>query len=439
MLPMITQLAEDVDQRVRAYIASSIGLLCRYMGRPWSTALLDVMFTYFRDPNDTVRSSCISSVPATARALMSGALARLSAGELSPVVNNNRSDDPYFIAAHSVKLFESFIPAVTGMHKDPSVNVRSALSGMLPNMLSFLWPPIAGFNPTSMDGRSPDNTYLIRLINTVAPAMLKLLGDSVVQVSVQMLTALSMTDTQEWTAMVFSSDRTKEMLQYLSPLAKHHDWRSRHAICVMLPCLAASCNTVESRAKVASIAVPLITDTVFEVQKSAARAICLAGRCDLLAVSSGAVTVEGEPVQDMGRMWLDGIVLPQLLSMHQSRLYSERIMSLHMITVILIERIVEKDDGRIPMLMDIALSLAVDKVANVRLSLAKVLCAISTIVQWFSKKSKDKLKASLKKLSSDKDRDVAYFGGLAMTACLDKLEADSVTENSNGLLKETII
>ncbi len=437
---MITHLAEDTDSRVRSYVASSIGLLCRYMGRPWSTAILDIMFTYFRDENETVRAASVQSVPATARALVSGALARLSAGELSPIVNNAHSDDPYYIAASSIKLFESFIPAVTGLGKDASVLVRGTLSGMLPDLLTYLWPPVAGFNPTSMDGRAPDNTYVTKLVNAIAPIMLKLLGDSVVQVSVQMLSALSVTaeaDRQDWAALVFSGDRTKEILQYLSPLAKHHNWRSRHAICVMLPLLAAACNSVEGRAKVASIAVPLIKDSVFEVRKCATRAICLAGRCDLLSVSSDAVTTDGEPVQDMGRMWLDGIVLPQLHNMHQSKNYADRILSLHMIAVILTEKVVERDGGRVTMLLDIALSLDTDKVANVRLALAYVLLSTEKFYRGFVDKVRGRLISTLERLGADRDKDVAHFGRSALKAVLgdDQTPEDTVA----GDLKETVI
>ncbi|CAM9486546.1 unnamed protein product, partial [Ectocarpus fasciculatus] len=369
MLPMIMFLSEDESSDVRAYIASCVGLLCRYMGRPWSQAIVDILFSYFRDPNESVRAASMRSVPSTARAVLVDALAKI----------------PIDAAASSVKLLESFIPAVTGLHRDPSVLVRSTLAAMLPRLLAYLWPPLG--TRDFMAGRGGDRSprscpaaslcprYTQQLVETVAPVVLKLLGDSTRAVAAQMLAALSESSPgeSEWSTLMFSGERTTEMLRCLSPLASHHLWRSRHAVCILLPCLASACNSVESRAKVAAIAVPLVTDDVFEVSRTAARALCLAGRCDLLTLSSDAVTDEGEPVQDMGRMWLDGIVLPQLHKMHHSAKSSVRIMALHMIAVIVLEEVIEKSDDRFVMLLDMALSLSTDKIPNVRLALAKVL------------------------------------------------------------------
>jgi hypothetical protein len=396
---MITNLSEDPDDRVRSYLASCIGFFCRYMGRPWSTAIVDIMFTYFRDANERVRADTLKSVPATARALLLEALTRVA---------KDPSRDASEAAASSMKFFEQFIPAITGMQKDLSVLVRGSLSAMIPQLLYYLWPPF-DVDHDSNTTNVPITPYMRKLCDSIAPSLMKLLADPEIQVAVKMLNALSETSEIErlqWSPLIFTSTRGPEILKALTPLASHHNWRSRHAICVVLPYLAVSCSSVESRAKVAALAVPLTTDDVFEVRRNASKALCIAGRCDLMAPLSGSI-VDGMPVQDMGRMWLDGIVLPQLMELHNSRLYSDRIMALHMIYIIFSEKVVHKSDGRYAMLASIALSSADDKVANVRLALANLFKASLNIDSDFPAVTNWKqISDTLIMLAKDKDQGV---------------------------------
>ena len=422
---MITFLSEDDNNDMRAYIASCVGLLCRYMGRPWSQAIVDIIFSYFRDVDEQVRSASIKSVPSTARAIL--------VDTLSSITDDKHSDSdtiPVSAAASSVKLLESFIPAAISLQKDASVLVRSTLADMLPVLLSYLWPPLGRrqlLAPKHADKRSPRSCpaaslcidYTQQLVDTVSPVILKLLGDSDKTVCVRMLTALSANrpNEVEWSVMLFDSERTNKVLQYISPLASHHLWRARYAVCILLPCLAYACNSVESRAKVAAIAVPLVTDDVFEVSRTAARALCLAGCCDLVKASSDAVTEEGEPVQDMGRMWLDGIVLPQLHKMHHSERASVRIMALHMVAVIVLEGVIDKSDGRFGMLLDMALLLSTDKIPNVRLALATLLKSLAPAAESFKRGAEiEKIMKVLRVLTVDPDTDVSYFSSGALGA-----------------------
>jgi hypothetical protein len=437
---MITFLSEDENTDVRACIASCVGLLCRYMGRPWSQAIVDILFSYFRDPDEKVRAASLRSVPSTARAVLVDALSNISEENSSNIVKNSI---PIDAAAESVKLLESFIPAVISLQRDASVSVRCTLAEMLPTLLSYLWPPLGRWRTSSscsvsIASRSTPRAcpaaalcpgYTERLVNTVAPAIMKLLGDGEKAVAVEMLTSLSMNDPgeTEWSILLFNGERTKDVLKCLSPLASHHLWRSRYAVCIILPCLASACNSVESRACVAAIAVPLVTDDVFEVSRTAARALCLAGRCDLVTPSHDAVTAEGEPVQDMGRMWLDGIVLPQLHKMQSSEKSTVRIVALHMISVIVLEEVIEKCDDRFIMLLDMALSVSTDTVPNVRLALATVLKALASVaIDFKAGQEVGKILKVLKLLSTDKDKDVAYFGQCAIDAFSKKTSEDKL-------------
>lgn len=104
----------------------------------------------------------------------------------------------------------------------------------------------------------------------------------------------------------------------------------------------------------------------------------------------------GEPLQDMGQMWLDCFVLPQLETLRTSRVFHQRLLALHMILLLIKEQVrgccafgcnalfgltsfplplqvVQVQDVRFNILVNIALTLAEDKVANVRLALCEVL------------------------------------------------------------------
>ena len=49
----------------------------------------------------------------------------------------------------------------------------------------------------------------------------------------------------------------------------------------------------------------------------------------------------GEPLQDMGQMWLDCFVLPQLESLRTSRVFHQRVLALHMIVLLIKEQVRE--------------------------------------------------------------------------------------------------
>lgn len=80
--------------------------------------------------------------------------------------------------------------------------------------------------------------------------------------------------------------------------------------------------------------------------------------------------------QDMGRMWLDSVILPHLEHFCTSIKYQERLLALHMIAVLLVERIVDVPDNRWVLLLNMALSMNGDRVVNVRIGLVTALYSI---------------------------------------------------------------
>lgn len=121
---------------------------------------------------------------------------------------------------------------------------------------------------------------------------------------------------------------------------------------------------------------------------------------------------EGVLVEDMGRMWLDSVVLPQLEALRTSTRYSDRIISLHMIATLLSDGLIKEDDVRCDLLLNIALTLAGDSVPNVRIALAQALHVISaTIAHKQTLNPAVFLSAArvVRLLCEDADRDVRHF------------------------------
>jgi hypothetical protein len=136
--------------------------------------------------------------------------------------------------------------------------------------------------------------------------------------------------------------------------------------------------------------------------------------------------MDGEPVQDMGRMWLDSVVLPQLEDMRTSPRHSDRIVSLHMIATLLSESLIKGDDVRCDILLNIALTLATDEVPNVRLSLAQALALVAELLLKKRRNGEDvcrRVESVLAALTTDRDRDVRYFAGKAKAVL--QLQPDS--------------
>jgi len=66
-------------------------------------------------------------------------------------------------------------------------------------------------------------------------------------------------------------------------------------------------------------------------------------------------------------------------------------------------------------LLPIILDLVTDRIANIRLNVAKTLQSLVAVVD--SGVVETKIKPSLNKLLEDKDRDVRYFTSIALQSC----------------------
>jgi hypothetical protein len=445
------------------------------MGGKWSAVLLDVLLCCFRDAVPEVRASALSAVPHAVLALIQAAMKSTSPPAAAPGGDHSNGKTPSSTTATTKatttardqtisKLFISLIPAVCSMQKDTSIIVRIALCSTIGHVLSLLYS-------ITLTGYLHSYSFISSLQATLSSIVLTLLDDKTNQVAIQMVTVLCLTIEKEYSSgtggggggdhlmsssyltLIFIEENLFLLIRCVKYLSKLPNWRVRKLICVMVPKLVNTCQTVENRSLVSDIIIPLLYDPIFAVRQAAATAMCIASMSDYYndnstttgggggdrsvatnrnGVSDGDdqepplaspppsspyqslkemkstiqrkirrkekpksssrssgkqyeeeqhVTSNGEPVQDMGRMWLDCVVLPQLESLRTSKIFSNRILSLHMIATLLFEEIVQRGDVRYHILINIALTLSHDPVANVRIALGEVLGVLAQLLK----------------------------------------------------------
>mmetsp|Transcript_30134 Transcript_30134/g.64594 ORF Transcript_30134/g.64594 Transcript_30134/m.64594 type:complete len:194 (+) Transcript_30134:2-583(+) len=164
----------------------------------------------------------------------------------------------------------------------------------------------------------------------------------------------------------------------------------------------------------------LTKDRVDAVRKTAAECLCLGG------------TGLGSHGEDVSGEWITALVIPQIQACAKDSDYRQRLLCLRMVEVILINNVCPskwKDESanaegkNTPLreLLKLTLSLADDKIANVRLNVGRVL---GTVIHVFGEDECRVIKyALLQQLKKEKstdgrsDRDVHFYA----TRCLDRV------------------
>jgi hypothetical protein len=403
------------------------------MGGKWSAVLLDLLLCCFRDAVPEVRASALTAVPHATLALIQAAIKLSHANtrdqtisklfiSLIPAVCSMQKDAHIIVRmslckslGHVLSLLYSV--TLTGHLRSYSF-IPSLQATMCAVVLSLL--------------EDKTNQVVIQMVTELCGAI-----DKEYQCGGQTSTGIA---TDSYVSLIFTEENLSSLMRCVKYLSKLPNWRVRKLICTVVPKLVNISQTVESRALVSDLVTPLLYDPIFSVRQAAATAMCLASLSDYsnesldnemddrnaststsrhvqpsppptASTSSGTitssfssftatlsskekklknkkskptpvrVTTNGEPVQDMGRMWLDCVVLPQLESLRTSRIFSNRILSLHMIATLLFEEIVQRGDVRYHILINIALTLSHDPVANVRIALGEVLGVLAQLIK----------------------------------------------------------
>lgn len=455
LLPVATRLAEDRAPQVRLAVAAQCERLCDALGDHWSSVIIDVLVALLTDSDDRVRSEAVLCVPRLADIVL-------------------MSSPPGVIPAGESSVLDALLPAAIKLQKDPSAAVRVSLATAAGEMLTLL-VGLQQHRPVKevTDPDAPVSPVSVRyqkrhVDDRLIPLVQKLLHDSDPEVTSSALRAVTNAsrgtarelrpryktdddddDSSSCTSSVnmeqkdpvflpvLSEDQVLRLLPTLSELANSKQWRVRQSAVEIVPALLGCTTKFETRAEVARMCIRLTTDKVDAVRRTAAECLCLGG---------GSLGSHGEEVSGE---WITALVIPQIQRCAKNADYRQRLLGLKMVEVILLSGVcpskwrdedANADGKNTPLreLLKVTLSLADDRIANVRLNVGKVL---GIVIHVFGEEECRVVKyAILQQMKKERaehdrqDRDVLYFGNKCLEKCRQKFSDAQATEDDNSRL-----
>lgn len=431
LLPVATRLAEDRAPSVRLAVAAQCDRLCNALGDHWSSVIIDVLLALLTDSDERVRCEAVLCVP-----------------RLSEIVLMSSSSGS--APAIDVSVLEALLPAALMLQKDKDAAVRVSLATAAGELLTLL----VGFQ--SLEDMSPNeggsevssgSGQLKKHVDDVLiPLVQSLLHDKDPEVTSSALRAvtnasrgtvreihsrkmsmaseddasvsshfsLSSKDRKDPVFLpVLSEAQVLRLLPTLSELGNSKQWRVRQSAVEIVPALLGCTRNMETRKEISQLCIRLMEDHVDAVRRTAAECLCLGG------------STLGSHGEGVGAEWITSIVIPHVRKCAMHTNAKQRLLSLKMIEVILLNGGCptkwigrDEEDKRLsdsPMreLAVIALSLANDKVPNVRLNVGRVLEAAIHVFEEdalsFIKEVLTQQLGSEKERPGGGDRDVLFF------------------------------
>jgi hypothetical protein len=375
-LPIISRLVEDKEVQIRSYVGSYCGEFCILMGGKWSMILLDIIFTCCRDPVMEVRVAGLTGMPHVIIAFLQDSILKLR-HDSAPAPPPS-SPSPAGSAPAVFRPLISVITAMCSMHRDTNLQVKQTLCRILSKTLSLFF----SINSNNITTTTLTDTTLSSLESSLSLTIIHLLTDADPLILIEMMQEFEhsllseyLTGETSYVSLIFIPEHSKIILNCFQILSQHSNWRVRKLICSLIPKFILTILNFDFYSKqnfFVEMIEKLIHDPVFDVRKAATRALCLSGLNLSLVRSCDDA---------MSQNWLDGIILPQLESLRLSQRYSERILALHMISILILEEIIHEEDVRYNLLIQIALTLSRDLVPNVRIALCEMLWNIAPLIR----------------------------------------------------------
>ena len=439
LLPVATRLAEDRAPHVRLAVAAQCDRLCDALGDHWSSVIIDVLVALLTDSDERVRGEAVLCVPRLADIVL-------------------LSSPPGVIPAGESSVLDALLPAAIKLQKDPCSSVRVALATAAGELLTLLVGlQQAGEQPLK-DNISSGGAVSIRyekrhVDERLIPLVQRLLHDSDPEVTSSALRAVTNAsrskdirprfDTEDDDAVsitslhsqttsssvenkdpvflpVLSEEQVLRLLPTLSELANSKQWRVRQSAVEIVPALLGCTDKFETRAEIAHMCIRLTSDRIDAVRKTAAECLCLGGT----GLGSHGENVSGE--------WITALVIPQVQACAKNPDYRQRLLCLKMVEMVLINNVCPtkwKDESanaegkNTPLreLLKLTLSLADDRIANVRLNVGRVL---GKVIHVFGEDECRVIKYALlqqlkkeKSIEGRQDRDVNYYAA----KCLERV------------------
>lgn len=456
LLPVATRLAEDRAPQVRLAVAAQCDRLCDALGDHWSSVIIDVLLALLTDSDERVRCEAVLCVPRLADVVL-------------------LSSPPGVIPAGESSVLDALLPAAIKLQKDPNASVRIALATAASDLLTLLVGLQRSEEQRMQKESGPDETspqrksirYQKRHVDErLIPLVQKLLHDPDPEVTSSALRAV--TNASRGTARdfrprfntedddtisissqshasvekqdpvflpVLSEEQVLRLLPTLSDLANSKQWRVRQSAVEIVPALLGCTSKFETRAEIARLCIRLTSDKVDAVRRTAAECLCLGGG----SLGSHGADVSGE--------WITALVIPQIQTCAKHSDYRQRLLCLKMIEVILLNDVCPskwKDEAanvggkNTPLreLLKVTLSLAEDKIANVRLNVGKVL---ENVIHVFGEEECRVIKYALmqqlkkeKEKEEKEDRDVIYFASKCLEKARQKVDGEPAVQPSQS-------
>jgi hypothetical protein len=393
LLPVATRLAEDRSPSVRLAVAAQSDRLCDALGYHWSSVIIDVLLSLLSDSDERVRCEAVSCVP-----------------RLSEIVLQSSSDGDS--SSSELSILEALLPAASKLQKDLCVSVRVALATAAGELLTLL-VAMARQSALSMKPVMEDQSrieqdaskkYKLQVDDKLIPMVQLLLNDTDPEVTSAALRAVSnatrssvlhsrsrhmsvasMDDEASFASSqshgrrvddpvflpVLSESQVLRLLPTLTELSDSRQWRVRQSAVEIVPALLGCTTSLITRSEISKLCVRLMADQVDAVRKTAAECLCMGG------------SSLGSHSEDAGGEWISSIVFPTIQKCAVDLLSKQRLLCLKMVEVILLNGVCPgkwygttcEDQTHSPTreLITIALSLAMDRIANVRLNVSRTL------------------------------------------------------------------
>ena len=352
LLPVATRLSEDQSSSVRLAVAAQCDRLCDALGHHWHAVIIDMLQALLGDTDERVRREAILCVP-----------------RLSEIVLIAQRDS----ATAPVSVLEALLPICCRLKKDDSLEVRVALAAAAGELLTLL----VGLESTKTEeSESNPRSHQKYVDETLIPLLQELLNDAEPEVTSAALRAVSNASRNEKSEKVvvplLSEDQVIRLLPTLSTLSASKQWRVRQAAVDTVPAILECAPKQETKAEIAELCSKLMNDKVDAVRLRAAECLCLGGR----GLSNDA-TFE----------WINAIVLPCIRQCSDSAIVKQRLLAFKMIEVlhanITFPSRVDSDKENSSLgnnLLDIAINLKDDPVANVRLNFGRMVMGLRKFV-----------------------------------------------------------
>eukprot|EP00043_Microstomoeca_roanoka_P007351 m.70801 g.70801 ORF g.70801 m.70801 type:complete len:597 (+) comp13790_c1_seq1:109-1899(+) len=260
------------------------------------------------------------------------------------------------------------IPCINQIAQDENEHARASLANVVMGLSSVV-------------GREATTNHLL-------PSFLRLLRDESSQVRLNVISRLN-----EVNAVIGLSHLSKALLPAIQNLAQDGKWRVRLAIIEYIPIIAKQLGVDFFNSDLLPFCTAWLRDSVY-------------------AIREAAVANFRQLTKLFGPQWGMDVVLPALEETAQSDSHQQRLTTLFALKALTpdLPQAMVADK-----LVPLAVSLADDKIPNIRINVAKTLQVMLEHLKQ-SKHMRSEIKSVLSRLTHDPDRDVTDFAALALSS-----------------------